>query len=226
MPRPSDKKTEIELKRLKILHEQQSKVRKRIQKEIRVKKGGYSLPGEIKHKKDMAVFLKIGIPGISFLEIANRLGEQKGVVKKWFKDDPDVKEFYEYSLSNLKQGALSLIETYGFEATETLALLMRFGSEKYMFEASNSILDRMGVIKATRQEIDAQNKSTHEWKDREQLVNEIRELPPEMQEQAVEALERFEELLARNSPDGKLDELESEETEVEEFEEEEVDSEE
>lgn len=223
MARPSQEKKNIELERMLILHSEQEKVRKRIQKETRIKKGGYHLPGEIKHKKDLAVFLKIGVPGISFTEIANRLGETKGTVKKWFKEDPDVREFYQWALANLKQGAISLIETYGFEAIETQVLLMRFGSEKYMFEASREILDRMGVIKTTRQEIEAQHKNTHEWSDREQLVNEIRELAPEQQEEAIEALERFEQLLSEHASSNGNGNGEEPEAQEEEFEEE-VDS--
>lgn len=209
MGRPSEDKAKIEATRLAVLHAEQGKLRKRLDKEIRVKKAGIHLPGEEKHKKDLAVFLKIGVPGISFTEIANRLGETKGEVRKWFREDAEVKEFYDWALTNLKEGAIELMKTYSFEAIETLVLLMRFGSEKYMFEASKEILDRIGIAKVTRQEIESNANRSHEWSDRDSLVGEIRQLPPHLQEEAVDALEKFEELLASHSPDAQHREIEN-----------------
>lgn len=198
MPRGSEVKATIEAERLAILHREQQALRKRIIRETKIKKASPHLPGEEMLKKNTAVLLKIGVPGISFSEIAARLGETKGTVRGWFRDDPDIKEFYEWAVANLRDGALSLMKTYSLEAVETLVLLMRFGSEKYMFESAREILDRVGVPKVERREIESEEIQSHKWADRDELVSEIRELPIELQEQAVEALERFEELLAKN----------------------------
>lgn len=186
----------MEAERLKILHDEQRKLRKRMNKEVRVKKAGAHLPGEERLHMDMAIFLKVGTPGISFTEIANRLGETKTTVKRWFKEDPYVKDKYDWVINNFRDGALELMKTYGLEAVETQALLMRFGSEKYMFEASREILDRIGAPKISRTEIEAEHVKSHKWTDREEMINEIRQLSPDKQEEAVEAIEKLEELLA------------------------------
>lgn len=204
MPKPSEVKALVELERLEILHGEGRKLRARIKKETKVKKG-HTQPGELYLKKNTAVLLKIGVPGISYNDIADRLGETRATVKEWFKSDPEVKEFYEWATKNLKEGALELMKTYSLEAVETLVLLMRFGSEKYMFEAAREILDRVGVPKVERRENQNENVSSHKWADRDSLVSEIRELPPELQEEAVSALEKFEDLLSGQSENGKVD---------------------
>lgn len=202
MARKAEQIAAIEAERLELLHKQQKELRKRLATEIQVKKAGPHLPGEDLHKKHMAVFLKIAVPGISYKDIGARLGETKTTVRSWFKDDPDVKEFYEWALTDFKSSGLEYLGTYVLEAIETQVTLMRYGSEKYMFEAAKDIMDRYGLAKVSRSEIDAKHTQSHEWGDRDSLVAEIRELPEEMQEQAVEALELFEELLAKNSENG------------------------
>lgn len=199
MARPSEAKIQIEVERLALLQGEQRKLRARLTRELKVKKAGAHLPGEELLKKHTAVFLKIGVPGISYTDIAARLGETKGEVKKWFKEDPDVKEFYDWVLNNLKEGALSLMKTYSLEAVETLVLLMRFGSEKYMFEASRELLDRIGVPKVSRQEIDSEHTTKHKWDDTDTLVEQIRELSPELQEEAIAVVEKLQELLAQEA---------------------------
>lgn len=217
MPRPTEDKAKIEAERLRILHDEQKKLRTRMQREINVVKGGNAsghLPGEENAKRQLAVFFKVGIPGISFTEIGSRIGETKTTVRKWFREDPDVKEFYEFVLNNVKDSALEFIGTYQFEAIETLALLMRFGSERYMYEASRELLGMYGISKVAKQEGEFEHKKSHQWADREELVNEIRQLNPEQQEAAVEALEKFEELLASqpaNSGSNSLQPLNNEE---------------
>lgn len=188
----------IEVRRLEELHVASRAMRRRIQKETRVKKIS-TQPGEVSLKKNTAVLLKIGVPGISYSDIADRLGETRSTVKEWFKSDPDVKDFYQWAVDNLKESSLKLMQTYALEAVETLVLLMRYGSEKYMFEASREILDRVGVPKVMRSENENTNINAHKWADRDALVSEIRELDPEQQEEALEALEKFEELLAKHA---------------------------
>lgn len=199
MPRPTEQKAAIEAERLALLHSEQRKLRARLTKEVKIKKASPHLPGEERQKKQMAVLLKVGVPGISYTEIGARLGETKSVVKGWFQKDADLKEFYMWVLENLKDGALELMKTYSLEAVETLAVLMRFGSEKYMFESAREILDRIGVPKVSRSEIEAEHVQRHEWSDRDSLTAEIRELPPEYQEEAIKVVERLENLLAEHS---------------------------
>lgn len=200
--KPSTERVDLEAKRLALLHDEQKRIRGRLTKSVRVKKYGAHLPGEERYKKQMAVIWKVGVPGIGYDEIAARLGEPEPTVRRWFNSDVVVKEFYDWVLNNLKGATLSLLQTYALEAVETLALLMRFGQEKYMFEAAKEILSMAGPPKTTRQEIETESTKKHEWSDRDKMVEEIRKLPPEEQERAVAAMEKFEELLAANSPDG------------------------
>lgn len=199
MARSSEAKAAIEVERMAILHAEQVKLRRRLNKEVKVKKKNPHLPGEEMLKKNTAVLLKIGVPNISYNEIADRIGETRKTVKDWFKTDVDVKDFYDWALNNLKEGSLELMKTYSLEAVETLVVLMRFGSEKYMFEAAREILDRVGVPKVNRTEIERTDTTDHRWGDKDQLVAQIRALPIERQEEAIEAMEKFEELLAQNS---------------------------
>lgn len=190
----SNKRDELEAERLKIIHDQQQAFAKQLRREVKVKKAGGHLPGEEAYKRDMAIMLKLSNPRASYLDIALQLGETKSEVKKWF-NEPETKEKYLYYTQHLKLTVNSFLETLGLEAALTLAVLMRFGSEKYMFDSASGILDRMGIARVSKQEIDTESTRKHEWTDRDKLLADIRELPEEQQEQVVEALEKFEELL-------------------------------
>lgn len=195
VPRATEEKARIEAERLALLHQEQGKARRRLQHETKVKKKS-NLPGEELLKKNLAIYLKVGVPNISYNEIADRIGETRKTVKNWFKSDPLVREQYEFTLDNLREGAHKYMQTYSLEAVETLALLMRMGSEKYMFESAISILDRVGVPKVERFENQNENISKHQWADRSALVEEIRKLSPEQQEEAIEVIEKLESLLS------------------------------
>lgn len=199
--------------RLQIIHNEQTKMRRRLAREMDMKKATRRLPGEEPHKKNLAIFLKLGIPGISYREIAARIDESKATVKKWFVEDAYVKEQYEYLQANLKETAVQLLQFYVIEAIETLVLLMRFGSEKLMKESAIEILDRVGIAKLTKSESEITNTKKYGWEDQSQLLNDIRQLPPEKQEEAIAGLEHLQRLLAGGSDiDGKvIDETDDEE---------------
>jgi hypothetical protein len=196
--RKAEQLAAIEAERLEILHGAQKEMRKRLTKELKVKKASPHLPGEEQHKKHLAVFLKIAVPGISYGEIGARLGETKTEVKGWFKDDPSVKDFYEWALSSFKSSGLEYLGTYVLEAIETQVTLMRYGSEKYMHEAAKDILDRYGLAKVSKSEVDSKRTQSHEWSDHDALASEIRQLPPELQEEAISVIEHLEDLLAKS----------------------------
>lgn len=206
MPRKSQVAEAIELERLEIIHKHQRDLRKKLNRELTNKKATKRLPGEENFKKNMAIFLKIGVPGISYGDIGARIGETKTTVKKWFTDDPHVREQYEYIQANLKDGALELLQFYAIEAIETLVLLMRFGSEKIMKESAVEILDRIGIAKLTKTESDIKNTREHKWADQTDLIEEIRALPPEKQEEAIAGMEKLQALLS-----GSVDEVEEDE---------------
>lgn len=199
----------MEEKRLQIIHSHQTALRKKLTREIKTKKATKRQPGEENYKKNMAIFLKIGIPGISHTDIAARLGETKSTVRKWFYEDPYVIDQYQFIQNNLKDSALELLEFYAIEAIETLVLLMRFGSEKLMKESAVELLDRIGIAKISKSEVDTTSHRKHEWEDQSEMLEKIRQLPPEKQEEAIAGLEKLQQLLL-----GQVDEIEKEQDEL------------
>lgn len=201
MPRKSNVALNYEAERLEIIHRHQRALRKRLNRDLSSKKATKRLPGEENFKKNMAIFLKIGVPGISYKEIGARIDETKTTVKKWFLEDLYVREQYEVISKTLKDSAIDLMEFYAIEAVETLVLLMRFGDEKIMLQSATEILDRIGVAKLSKSESEVRTKREHGWEDQDKLLNEIRDLPPEQQEAAIDALEKFQKLLAGEDVD-------------------------
>lgn len=209
MPRKSNVALSFEEQRLQIIHKHQHNLRKSLQREVATKKASKRLPGELMWKQNMAIFLKIGIPGISYSEIGARIDETKTTVKKWFLEDPYVREQYEVISKGLKDSALELMEFYAIEAVETLVLLMRFGEEKIMLTSAVEILDRIGIAKLSKSEAQITSKRSHQWEDQSELINEIRQLPPEKQEEAIAMLEGLQNMLVGQSSDSVDDDEDS-----------------
>lgn len=193
MGRKSKEVMDIEAQRLNIIHTQRKELVKALKKPPNVKKSGF-LPGEELKQKNLAIFLKIAQPRVSYTQIAAQLGETKSTVKGWFADDPYMREQYEWLLHNLSEGALDYIRTYTMEAVATLVSLMRWGSEKYMLEAAKEILDRGGLSKISKQEVATTKTETHSWDN--SLVERIRELPEDKQEEAAALIEGVEKFLS------------------------------
>lgn len=199
MARPSEQIQNMEVQRLELIHSQQRKLAKKLKSDKKkVSKAGGSnyIPGDEARKKELAILWKLGNPHMSFIEIANQIDERKSVVRKWFKEDPDVRERYQYFVDHFREGGIKLLETFTMEAVLTLVTLMRFGSEKYMYESSLALLDRGGIPKLTQAEVTQTRKTEHDWADKDTLAEQIRALPPELQEEAMAGLERFESLLS------------------------------
>lgn len=204
MPRKSNVASNYEDKRLEIIHQHQSKLRKQLSRDLASKKVTRRLPGEENFKKNMAIFLKIGVPGISYTEIGARIGETKTAVKSWFATDTYVREQYEVISKTLKDSALDLMEFYAIEAVETLVLLMRFGEEKIMLESAKEILDRIGIAKLSKSESEIKTRREVGWEDQTKLLEDIRTLPPDKQEEAVKTLEGLQSLLAGEEVEGAI----------------------
>jgi hypothetical protein len=195
VPRKSSAALSFEDQRLEIIHKHQRDLRKQLNRDLTSKKAQKRLPGEENLKKNMAIFLKVGVPGISYKEISARIDETKTTVKKWFTEDPYVREQYELISKALKDSALELMELYAIEAVETLVLLMRFGSEKIMMDSAVQILDRIGIAKLTKTEAEITNTKKHKWEDQSELLEQIRNLPPDRQEEAISVLEGLQKVL-------------------------------
>lgn len=205
MPRETQKDV-LESERMQILHSQQKALSKQLSTAPKVKKKVAHLPGEENHKRDLAILLKLGDPKISYTQIAAQIGETKSTVRSWFRTDPYVKDRYQYFVDNLTEGALDFLRTYQIEASLTLVSLMRFGSEKYMFESATAILDRAGIPKITKQEIESENTKRHKWDDKDSLADEMRTLSEDKKEEFAQTIEKLEELMleaaqGESSPD-------------------------
>lgn len=192
MARPTKKQLDIEADRLNMIHTQRKRLAKALKEPPAVKKGTF-LPGEDNKQKNLAIFLKIAQPRVSYTDIAAQIGETKSKVKQWFIDDPYVREQYEWLLHNITEGTVQYLQTYTMEAVATMVSLMRWGSEKYMLEAAKEILDRGGVAKLTRSEVTTNKNETHSWDD--SLVERLRELPEDRQEEAAQLIEGIEKFL-------------------------------
>jgi predicted transcriptional regulator len=190
--RPTRQQMDIEAERLNMLHVQRKKMMKALNAPPSIKKGGF-LPGEEARQKNLAIFLKLAEPRTSYTAIAGKIGETKTTVRKWFTEDPYVREQYEWLLHNLTEGALDFIRTMQIEAVATLATLMRFGSERYMLEAAKEILDRGGAMKVAKSEVSTTKTEVHSWDD--SLVERIRSLPEDRQEEAAQMIEQIEAFL-------------------------------
>lgn len=210
MAKLSRENIDIEADRLKLIHEQRKLLAKSLKEPPAVKKGNF-LPGEEHKNKNLAIFLKLAQPRVSYTEIAAQIGETKTTVKRWFADDPYVREQYQWLLHNITEAGLEYLRTYMLEAVATLVTLMRFGSEKYMLEAAKEILDRGGLTKVLKQEVNTNRTETHTWDD--SFVEKIKELPEDLQEQAASMLEEVETFLSKadNSSNGSVDAISEDE---------------
>lgn len=194
MPRMPKKAEDIEIQRMEMLHKRRQELVKRIDKPLKVKKSGF-LPGEENQKKMLAIIYKLADPGMSYTAIAALIREPKTVVKRWFREDAFVKEQYMDLQLALDKTALDAIQMYNLEAVMTLASLMRFGSEKYMYEAAIAILDRGGAPKVSKQQGEFENTKKHKWDDNQALIDQMRALPPAQQEEFAATIEKLENLV-------------------------------
>lgn len=106
-------------------------------------------PDEIRHKQDIAVFLKLAT--YSHSEIAGALGERKHTVKLWFKE-PRVIKLYEESLESITGAAKTFLETLSINAVKRLGELVNHHDPKIALDAIREVLDRGGLPKLSRVE--------------------------------------------------------------------------
>lgn len=192
MPRKATEAELLEKERMKIIHDKQVELNKRAANPP-IRRTHAQMPGELALKKRMAIIRKIADPGLSYSKIAGELGEPRTAVKNWFAE-PEVKEEYEFLLRNLSTTTLEALRNYGLEALLTLVTLMRFGSEKMMFDSAIAILDRMGIAKLTKVEQTREETTTHNF-DFDEILNAMRDLPEDQKEEAAKGIEKLGQLL-------------------------------
>jgi hypothetical protein len=187
-----------DLTRLDTLEKKRVKVRKKIRDLQSIKRE--RLPGEVIHKKQLVAILKCA--GFDNSYIAASLNEDNKTITNWLRE-PEVVEFYHYTLDHLTESANMLLRTYAIDAIETIAEIMRTSpDEKVALSAATEILDRIGVVKASRVEShQIQEKRTTLTDDG--VVEALRKLTPEQQEEAAVMVEQLEKMVNENGPKSK-----------------------
>jgi transposase len=147
-------------------------------------------PGEEDHLKSICVILKIA--GYSHKDIAASIGITRGQVGDWLKEE-NTQKLYLATLDAIPSAAKELLQTYSIEAVHAIADVMRSSEDdKMVLEAAKDILDRSGLPKASRAEVE--KSETHKFQmgvDHEQVAT-LRDLPPHMQEAAAQMIEDLE----------------------------------
>jgi hypothetical protein len=187
-----------DLQRLDTMEKKRVKARKKI-REVQGNRR-QRLPGEMQHKKQLAAILKVA--GFETNYVAATLNEEHTTIANWLKE-PGTLEFYHYALEHLTESALLLLRTYAIDAIETIAEIMRSSvDETVALKAATEILDRIGVVKASRVEShQVQEKRTTLTDDG--IVESLRKLTPEQQEEAAQMVEQLEKMVNENGPDKK-----------------------
>jgi hypothetical protein len=185
-------------RRLDTLEKKRVKARKKIREVQGTRRE--RLPGEMIHKKRLAAILKVA--GFENTYIAASLNEEHTTIGNWLRE-PEVLEFYHYTLDHLTESATLLLRTYAIDAIETIAEIMRTSvDETTALKAATEILDRIGVVKASRVEShQVQEKRTTLMDDG--IVETLRKLTPEQQEEAAAMVEQLEKMVNENGPNKK-----------------------
>jgi hypothetical protein len=172
-----------------------TRIRRRYKKNLTLKKK--FMPGEVEHVEDMVIVLRLA--GYSKEQIAGIIGISTPQITKIL-TDPAVSEKLIAFRAALPQAALDLLQGYMVEAVQALVDIMRTSEDdKIVLSAAGEILDRAGLSKASRQERHQINEQRTTFVD-DGIVEKLRTASPEVQEQAAQAIEMLEQLLAGENP--------------------------
>jgi hypothetical protein len=178
----------------------QKKSVKRIRRRYKValnKKKVYS-PGEREHLIDMVIVLKLG--GYSNNQIGSSVGISRGQVKEIL-EEPKTAERLLDLRTNLPSAALDLLHGYSIEAVQTIADVMRSTEDDALIlKAAAEILDRVGIAKVSKAEREIHNMNENRMTigTEEGLLDSLRELPPDRQEEAAQMIEQLENFVAES----------------------------
>jgi hypothetical protein len=184
--------------------ELQQKSVKRIRRRYKValnKKKVYS-PGEREHLIDMVIVLKLG--GYSNNQIGSSVGISRGQVKEIL-EEPKTAERLLDLRNNLPSAALDLLHGYSIEAVQAIADVMRSTDEDALIlKAAAEILDRVGIGKVSKSEREIHNLNENKMTigAEEGLLDSLRELPPDRQEEAAQMIEQLENFVAESIEEG------------------------
>lgn len=169
-----------------------TRVRRRYKKNVN--RQSRLLPGEIPAVQNMVAVLHIAhYPKV---QIARIIGISKQQVTE-FLEDPAVSEMIVTLRDGLPGAALELMEGYMIEAVQAIVDVMRVSQDDaVVLRAASEILDRTGLGKVSKQERHQTNEELTTISD-DGLLEKLRELSPEMQEEAAQMIEGLENLLVR-----------------------------
>jgi len=152
--------------------------------------------GEQEHVVNLVIIFTIA--GYTPTQISQIIGISRGKVRAYL-DEPQTQELMDDTLQGLTEAATDLLRSYSIEAVQAIADVMR-GSEddKMILQAASEILDRSGLPKASRseQKVHKTNENLTTFSD-DGIVEQLRQLPPEAQEEAAQMVERLEEFLTK-----------------------------
>ena len=178
--------------------ELQQKSVKRIRRRYKValnKKKVYS-PGEREHLIDMVIVLKLG--GYSNNQIGSSVGISRGQVKEILDEAKTAERLLDLR-NNLPSAALDLLHGYSIEAVQAIADVMRSTEDDALIlKAAAEILDRVGIAKVSKAEREIHNTNENKFTvgAEEGLLESLRELPPDRQEEAAQMIEQLENFVA------------------------------
>lgn len=171
-----------------------AKVRRSYKKNLKTRKK--LLPVEEKHVATMVVILKLA--GYTRSQMASIIGVSRGQIKEIL-EKPETLKLLETMRERLPQAALELLHGYSIEAVQAIVEVMRMSHEpKWILHAAESILDRVGIPKASRMERHSINENTVSADD---FFERLRQAPPEIQERAAQMVEDLEKLLGEQTED-------------------------
>jgi len=182
--------------RKQVLEDQRKRVRRKYKTNLKKRKK--FITGEEDYVKEMIVVLKIA--GYSNSQIGSIVGVSRGQVKLLL-SKPDAQELLLVLREKLPEAALALLQSYSIEAVQSIVGVMRSSTDDtVILKAASEVLDRAGLPKMSKSE--ANIHKTQEYKTTlsdEGIVDRLRQLPPELQEQAAQMVENIEKLLEENS---------------------------
>jgi hypothetical protein len=138
------------------------------------------------------------IAGYSNTQIAQIIGISRNQVAQQLEKE-HTQELMVLLRTNLTNAALELLESYTVEAIQALADVLRTSEDDNVrIKAASEILDRAGIPKVSRSERKVEEEHTTTFTD-DGIVESLRQLSPEAQEQAAQMIENLENFLQENT---------------------------
>jgi len=172
------------------------RIRRRYKKDLNKRK--IFVVGEENHARAMVVVLRLA--GFSHSQIASVVGVSKGQVKKLLSEPEVAQELVELQ-ADLPRAALELLQSYTIEAVQALASVLReTKDDKLIIQAAGEILDRAGIPKVSKSEskVGRTEEQIVKFSD-DGMVEKLRQLPPEKQEEAASMIEGLENFLSEQA---------------------------